>query len=58
MENFLDSVRSRQAPNLDAELGYRVMAAIRMGVDAYRQQTTIHWDARRERATTRAGAKA
>jgi predicted dehydrogenase len=58
MENFLDSARSRQTPNLDANLGYRVMAAIRMGVDAYRQQTTIHWDARRERATTRAGAKA
>jgi predicted dehydrogenase len=58
MENFLDSVRSRQAPNLDADLGYRVMAAIRMGVDAYRQQTTMHWDARRERASTRAVAKA
>jgi len=54
MENFLDAMRSRQEPNLGAELGYRVMAAIRMGVDAYRQQTTIHWDARRERAATKA----
>ena len=33
-----------------AELGYKVMAAIRMGVDAYRQQATIRWDARKERA--------
>jgi predicted dehydrogenase len=55
MENFLDCVRSRQRPNLDAELGYRVMAAIRMGVDAYRQQTTMQWDARRERAVTTRG---
>lgn len=58
MENFLDVMRSRQEPNLSAELGYRVMAAIRMGVDAYRQQTTMHWDARRERASTKAIAKA
>lgn len=58
MDNFLDAVRSRQQPNLNAELGYKVMAAIRMGVDAYRQQTTLHWDARREKAVTRLGAKA
>lgn len=50
MDNFFECVRSRQEPNLGAELGYKVMAAIRMGVDAYRQQTTIKWDARKERA--------
>lgn len=50
MDNFMDCVRSRKEPNLNAELGYKVMAAIRMGVDAYRHQTTIKWDARRERA--------
>jgi predicted dehydrogenase len=54
MDNFLDCVRSRKEPNLGAELGYKVMAAIRMGVDAYRQQTTIKWDARRERAMAKA----
>lgn len=54
MENFLDSVRSRQQPNLDADLGYRVMAAIRMGVDAYRRQTTIHWDNQKQRAIAKA----
>ena len=53
MDNFLDAVRNRQQPNLNAELGYKVMAAIRMGVDAYRQQTTMQWDGRRERATAR-----
>ncbi|MGE0882333.1 MAG: Gfo/Idh/MocA family protein [Blastocatellales bacterium] len=51
MDNFLDCVRSRQEPNLGAELGYKVMAAIRMGVDAYRQQTMMKWDSKRERAT-------
>ena len=50
MDNFMDCVRSRKEPNLGAELGYKVMAAIRMGVDAYRQQTTIRWDARKEKA--------
>jgi predicted dehydrogenase len=53
MDNFLDAVRSRQQPNLPAELGYKVMAAIRMGVDAYRQQTMMQWDGRRERAAAR-----
>lgn len=53
MDNFVDAVRSRQQPNLNAELGYKVMAAIRMGVDAYRQETTMRWDAQRERAITR-----
>jgi predicted dehydrogenase len=47
MDNFVDAVRSRQQPNLNAELGYKVMAAIRMGVDAYRQQAIMQWDGRR-----------
>jgi predicted dehydrogenase len=54
MDNFLDAVRSRQDPNLHAELGYKVMAAIRMGVDAYRQQTMIHWDPRKQRSIAKA----
>jgi len=37
MANFLDCVRSRQKPNLDAEFGYQVMAAIGSGVQAYRE---------------------
>jgi predicted dehydrogenase len=58
MENFLQCVRSRKEPNFPAELGYKAMAAIRMGVDAYRQQNTIFFDARRERASTRPVTKA
>jgi len=53
LDNFLDSIGTRQKPNLDADLGYKVMAAIRMGVDAYRKQTTIHWDPRGRKASIR-----
>lgn len=34
--NFFACVRSRKAPNLNADLGYQIMAAIKMGVDSYR----------------------
>jgi predicted dehydrogenase len=57
MDNFLDAVRSRQEPNLPADLGYKAMAAIRMGVDAYRRQDMVFFDARTEKASTRAITK-
>ncbi len=53
MDNFLDSVRSRQAPNLDAATGYRAMAAIGMGVSAYRRNEVLFFDPKRERVTER-----
>src|SRR5438128_827123 len=37
MQNFFDCMRSRKTPNLDADFGYRVMVAIDMGVQAYRE---------------------
>ena len=58
MENFLEAVRSRQEPNFPADLGYRAMAAIRMGVDAYRQHEVLYFDPRREKATSRPIAQA
>jgi predicted dehydrogenase len=51
MDNFLDCVRSRKSPNLDAETGYRAMAAIGMGVSAYRRGEVLFFDAKRERVT-------
>ena len=42
MANFLDAVRSRQEPNFPADLGYKAMAAIGLGVQAYRQSKVIH----------------
>ena len=51
MDNFLDCVRSRKEPNLDADTGYRAMAAIGMGVSAVRRGEVLFFDARRERVT-------
>ena len=51
MDNFLACVRSRQAPNLDAETGYRAMAAIGMGVGAYRGNEVLFFDPKKERVT-------
>ncbi|MCI0388774.1 MAG: Gfo/Idh/MocA family oxidoreductase [Acidobacteria bacterium] len=57
MENFLEAVRSRQEPNFPADLGYKAMAAIRMGVDAYRQHEVLYFDSRREKTSLRPIAK-
>jgi predicted dehydrogenase len=57
MENFLEAVRRRQEPNFPADLGYKAMAAIRMGVDAYRQHEVLYFDPRREKVSARPIAK-
>ncbi len=44
MDNFLDCVRSRQQPNLSAELGYKAMAAIGLGVQAYREGKVLSFE--------------
>ena len=53
MDNFLDCVRSRQEPNLSAQLGYQAMAAIGMGVQAYRQSEVLFFDRRREKVSNK-----
>ena len=53
MDNFLDCVRSRQEPNLPAKLGYQAMAAIAMGVQAYRQHEVLFFDRRREKVSNK-----
>jgi len=58
MENFVAAARSREEPNFPADLGYKAMAAIRMGVDAYRQHEVLHFDPRREKVSSRPVAKA
>ena len=52
MDNFLACVRSRQEPNLPAQLGYQAMAAIGMGVQAYRRNEVLFFDKRRAKVTT------
>lgn len=53
MDNFLECVRSRQEPNLPARLGYQAMAAIGMGVHAYRRNEVLFFDRRREKVTNK-----
>ena len=53
MDNFLDSVRSRQEPNLPARLGYQAMAAIGMGVQAYRRHEVLFFDRRKQKITNK-----
>jgi len=53
MDNFLECVRTRKEPNLPARLGYQAMAAIGMGVQAYRQSEVLFFDRRREKVTNK-----
>ncbi len=48
-ENFLNSVRGREELRCPCDRGYKVMTAIAMGIDAYREQKAIGFDAERER---------
>ena len=56
-ENFFACVRSRQAPNLDAETGYMVMTAIRLGVDAYREGKPKLFDAKLQKVVDKLPAR-
>jgi predicted dehydrogenase len=51
MDNFLDCVRSRKEPHLSAELGYKAMAAIGMGVQSYREGKVLQFDRDKGRVT-------
>ncbi|MDA1316110.1 MAG: Gfo/Idh/MocA family oxidoreductase [Acidobacteria bacterium] len=46
--NFLDCVRSRKDPVFDADMGYKVMTAIDLGVKSYRQGKVMAFDPARE----------
>jgi predicted dehydrogenase len=56
-ENFFECVRSRKAPNLDAETGYMVMTAIRLGVDAYREGKKKLFDAKLQKVVDKLPAR-
>ena len=53
MDNFLECVRSREEPNLPAQLGYQAMAAIGMGVQAYRRHEVLFFDRARQKVTNK-----
>jgi len=49
MQNFVDCVRSRQAPICPAEVGHRSASLCHLGVIAIRLGRKLHWDPVRER---------
>ena len=53
MDNFLDCVRSRQRAEPPCRLGYQAMAAIGMGVQAYRQHQVLFFDRRRQKVSNK-----
>jgi predicted dehydrogenase len=48
MTNWLECIRSRKQPHLDAQSGYRVMVAIALAVMSYREGRVIHFDPEKE----------
>jgi len=44
MENFLDCIRTREQPSLNADLAYQVMVPIALSVRAYRESRTLLFD--------------
>jgi predicted dehydrogenase len=52
-DNFFSCVRSRKEPNLPAELGYRVLVAINLGVQAYREGRSKLYDPKTQRVVNK-----
>ncbi len=52
MQNFLECVRTRQKPVLDALTGYKAMVTIELGVQSYRQGRVLYWDEQNEKVVT------
>jgi predicted dehydrogenase len=50
LDNWLDAIRSRRRCACDAELAYRTMVAVGMGVEAYRRRQTLAFDRNSGRA--------
>ena len=44
MTNWLECLRSRKQPHLDARTGYKIMVAIALGVMSYRKGQMLHFD--------------
>ncbi|MDI6827849.1 MAG: hypothetical protein QME62_05120, partial [Armatimonadota bacterium] len=48
MDNWLDCIRTRNKPHLDAETAYKVMVAIALGVESYRKERVMRFDSEKE----------
>jgi hypothetical protein len=56
--NFFSCVRSRKQPNAPAEIGYKIITAIKLGVYAYRESKTKLFDPTTQRVIEKAAARA
>jgi predicted dehydrogenase len=50
--NFIDVLRGKDRLHCGVELGAATMVAIKLGVESYRQQKTMLWDEKAEKAVT------
>jgi predicted dehydrogenase len=55
--NFFACVRSRKQPNAPAEVGHQILAAIKLGVYAYREGRTKLFDPKTQRIVERAAPR-
>ena len=53
MQNFLDSIRSRQKPTLDALTGYKAQVTIQMAVDSFREGRVLYFDEEKHKVVTK-----
>ena len=53
VENFLQCMRTREKPHLDAETGSRAMVVINLAVQSYREGRTLYWDEKKWKASDR-----
>ena len=49
--NFIESVKSRQQPNADIEIGHRGTSVALLGNIAMKTNKKLHWDAKAEAFT-------
>jgi predicted dehydrogenase len=48
MQNFLQCIKTREKPNLDADTGYHAQVVITMGVQSFREGKVLFWDPKTE----------
>jgi len=53
MANFLECIKTRKKPNLDADTGYHAQVVITMGVQSFREGKVLFWDPRAEKVVDR-----
>ena len=57
-DNYLECMRTRQQTALNPDLGYKIMTAIRLGVDSYREGKVKFFDAAAQKPAERGAARA